>query len=338
MPKLSFLIKRIRYLDYKAMFNAVDEVSRASHKPKLFILRDVVYCGLKYGASPYDYKIFGFEELNRAQRATFVTRSRAYDLDHLLNDPAAKHYVNNNFEFLQEYKDFVKRKWINVDEASFDDFVELVGDADAIMLKPIDEAGGKGVEKVKRKNFDSLESMYEYVKNSGKKLAEEVVIQHPDLAAIYPYSLNTCRLVTVLSEEKGPHIMYAIIRIGSHGMEIDNISSGGMYCPINVETGVICGPGCDYNVNTYECHPDTGVKLEGIQIPRWEEVKSLVMEATKVHPELALLGWDVAISTTDLQLIEANDYPGNEPMQMKGHIQGTKQGLLPEYRKYVKGI
>ncbi len=337
MPKLGFLIKRIRYLDYEAMFKAVDEVHKSSHKPKLFILADMIYCGFKYGASPYDYKIFGFEELNGAQRSTFVTRSRAYDLDHLLNDPDAKHFVNNKFEFLKEYKDFVKRKWINVDEAEFEDFKHLIGDAESIMLKPIDEAGGKGIEKLKRKDFESLEAMFDYVKKSGKKLAEEVIIQHPVLNEIYPKSLNTCRLVTVLGE-KGPHIMYAIIRIGSHGMEIDNISSGGMYCPIDVETGVIIGPGCDYNVNTYVTHPDTGVKLEGIQIPKWDEVKALVNEATKVHPELALLGWDVAISEKDVQLIEANDYPGNEPMQMKGHVKGTKQGILPEYRKYVKGI
>ena len=337
MPKLGFLIKRIRYLDYEAMFKAVDEVHRSSHKPKLFILADMVYCGFKYGASPYDYKIFGFEELNGAQRATFVTRSRAYDLDHLLNDPDAKHFVNDKLTFLQEYRQYVKRKWIDLKNSTFRDFAELVGDDEAIMLKPTDEAGGKGVEKVRRKNFDSLERMYEYCVSSGKRLAEELVEQHHVLKQIYPNSLNTCRMVTVLTDNE-PHIMYAIIRIGSNGMEIDNISSGGMYCPINVETGVICGPGCDYNIKTYERHPDTGVKLEGIQIPLWQQAKDMVMEATKVHPELGLLGWDVAISEDKVQLIEANDYPGNEPMQMKGHIKGTKQGILPLYQKYVKGI
>ena len=337
MPKLDFLITRIRYLNYKAMFDAIDEVHKNSGKPKIAIFLDMVYCGFRYGASHYDYKIFGFEELNGKQRATFVTRSKAYDLDHLLNDPNAKHYVNNKINFLKGYKDFVKRKWLDLREASYEDFADLLGDAEAVMLKPVDEAGGKGVEKLKRKDFESVEKMYEYAKNSGKPLAEELVEEHHELKRIYPKSLNTIRMVTVLTEGE-THIMYAIIRIGSGGMEIDNISSGGMYCPIDVETGVITGPGCDYNIKTYECHPDTGVKLEGIQIPKWDEVKQLVIDASKVHPELGLLGWDVAISEDKIQLIEANDYPGNEPMQMKGHIKGTKQGILPLYQKYVKGI
>ena len=337
MPKLDFLITRIRYLNYKAMFDAIDEVHKNSGKPKIAIFLDMVYCGFRYGASHYDYKIFGFEELNGKQRATFVTRSKAYDLDHLLNDPNAKHFVNNKINFLKEYKDFVKRRWIDLREASYEDFADLLGDAEAVMLKPVDEAGGKGVEKLKRKDFESVEKMYEYAKNSGKPLAEELVEEHHELKRIYPKSLNTIRMVTVLTEGE-THIMYAIIRIGSGGMEIDNISSGGMYCPIDVETGVIIGPGCDYNIKTYECHPDTGVKLEGIQIPKWDEVKQLVNDASKVHPELGLLGWDVAISEDKVQLIEANDYPGNEPMQMKGHIKGTKQGILPLYQKYVKGI
>ena len=50
MSKLKYLIRRIAEMNYKQMFEKIDEVHKKSGKCKLFIFFDMVYCGLVYQA------------------------------------------------------------------------------------------------------------------------------------------------------------------------------------------------------------------------------------------------------------------------------------------------
>ena len=76
MKKIKYLLKRILKMDYKAFFDTVKNVSKKTNKPYLFILFDVIYCGLKYEAGYVDYNLFEMYKLNKKERSTIVTRGK----------------------------------------------------------------------------------------------------------------------------------------------------------------------------------------------------------------------------------------------------------------------
>ena len=50
-------------------------------------------------------------------------------------------------------------------------------------------------------------------------------------------------------------------------------------------------------------------------------------------PTVRYVGWDIAITKKGLVVLEGNQYPG--VFQPKPSISGKKEGILPEYRKYM---
>ena len=79
--------------------------------------------------------------------------------------------------------------------------------------------------------------MYTHLQFIHAGIIEEVIRQHPEISAIYPHSVNTYRIVTVLRDGTA-HVAYSFIRIGNGGQFVDNINAGGMAAPIDPETGV----------------------------------------------------------------------------------------------------
>ena len=53
-------------------------------------------------------------------------------------------------------------------------------------------------------------------------------------------------------------------------------------------------------------HPDTGVAIEGFQLPHWEAVADLARRAHDVARGMPAVGWDVAITPDGPVLVEGN--------------------------------
>ncbi|MBO5299871.1 MAG: hypothetical protein J6B51_07330, partial [Clostridia bacterium] len=109
---------------------------------------------------------------------------------------------------------------------------------------------------------------------------EECVIQHDAINEINPSSVNTIRIVTLNGPKKNG-IVYACIRIGQNGTDMDNVDCGGMACRIDLESGMISTDGADKQGNVYENHPESGVKLKGFTIPYFEDAKICVSSLQK---------------------------------------------------------
>lgn len=82
-----------------------------------------------------------------------------------------------------------------------------------------------------------------------------------------------------------------------------------------METGKLTGNGIDKRLNEAE-ESVTGIKFDGFQIPYWEEIKEMVLEAALVNDKVNLVGWDVAISKNGPLIIEGNRGPGFDLVQM----------------------
>lgn len=132
---------------------------------------------------------------------------------------------------------------------------------------------------------------------------------HPELKRIYPKSVNSIRMMLVNEHGHDPRILQTYMRIGSSKTGYtDNVGYGGICAMIHTETGVIYKPETIVNHEFFPCptHPDTGVEIEGIQIPHWQEVCQTVCDICRFIPDLEYLGFDVAVTEDGFNIMEIN--------------------------------
>ena len=140
-------------------------------------------------------------------------------------------------------------------------------------------------------------------------IVEAYLAQHPALAALNPDSVNTLRLI-VLHTRAGFVTRGALLRVGRSGSQVDNTSSGGLACPIDLDNGRIV-EALDLTPirNSYATHPDTGVCLVGLTIPHWEACVDVAGRALAAFPNMRFAGVDIAVTESGPSVIELNVYP-----------------------------
>lgn len=208
----------------------------------------------------------------------------------------------------------------------------------SIFIKPFSGYGGKGIKKVDSQKYKlSREQVDSFFKDflSGAYIFQDEVTQHSELAKLNPSALNTIRIDTFKAAGQNPEVISAFIRIGKEGGYVDNISQGGFYVGINMETGGLKTHGiCEMADGGMFFTHHNGIRLEGFPIPYFEEVKALAIAAANCLPQ-SLIGWDIAVSKHGPVLIEGNtDYV----MQCNDMAYGGYKAN-PVYRKvtdYVK--
>lgn len=336
MGKLGYILGRAVRMDFKKLSSTVSTVHDITGRSRPAVLADIVGCGLRYGAGFNDYLLCEFYNLTPQQRATYVTRGVNDTLVRKLNDPECYKHFDYKRGFYRTFADYIGRDWLDLSTATPAQLEEFTEGREAVIVKPNDGTGGKGVEKLCPKDFSSADELYEKLKKDKAGVMEEVIRQHPALEALNPYSVNTMRIVTIRSDTGG-HIIYAYLRIGNNGRPVDNLHSGGMFAPIDLDTGRIKYPAYDKERRTFEKHPMTGVTIEGLQIPMWEQAKELCLRASEVVPQMRYVGWDVAVTPERPVLVEGNNLPGYDILQMPLHTP-DKIGMLPRFREFVDGI
>lgn len=151
----------------------------------------------------------------------------------------------------------------------------------------------------------TIEELRDRIK--GNWLIQQRLAQHPEMNRLYPRSVNTVRIVTIM-QEGGPEIFCCNGRMGSNGRTKDNWSIGGITVAVDAKTGRFgragfYKPGYGTRVET---HPDTGVRFEGFAVPYWTQATRLVLDVHRMFYGFCTLGWDVAITESGPVIIEAN--------------------------------
>ena len=238
MGKLKYLIRRIAGMNYRQFFQKIDEVHEKSGKCKLFIFFDMVWCGLVYQAGYMDYALFEMYDLNRAQRKTIVTRGINNGFIKRFNDPKYMPEIEDKLKFAKNFSEFMHRDWLDMSTATREEFDGFVKKHPVFMSKPVDGMCGKGIEKINAAEYDG--DLYEHLKNGHQVILEECVVQHHDLMALHPNSVNTCRVIT-FTQGSVTNVVAAYLRIGN-GRYVDNFNNGGMVVPIEEDCGKIIYP------------------------------------------------------------------------------------------------
>lgn len=323
----------IRGMDTKRMRETARRVAKESGRPTPFIFCDMVWCGFKYQAGYLDYALFHFWDLNGAQRATVLTRGKNNRYVAALNDRREWDAFDVKPEFLARFAPFVKRKWLDLAGCTVEEFRSLGQELGRFLVKPRDGTHGDGVEILQAGEVEDWAALLSKLRENGQTLLEEVIPQHEDLNALWPGSINTIRLVTILKDGRA-HVVAAYLRVGNGARPVDNFNNGGMAVPVDRDTGVILCAARDKAGTLYDRHPVTGVQFQGYQLPLWPQVLELAQAAAQVVPSVRYVGWDIAVTPDGPVLVEGNQYPGHDIYCLPGQ-NPSKIGLLPALEAVV---
>lgn len=206
-----------------------------------------------------------------------------------------------------------------------------------LVFKELEGFGGKGVQIVEISPADPsvCRALGEHVfKNlqvfcesslalskGGDWLVEEYLTQHPALAALNPTSVNTIRIWVLRTTPMHTEVLVAYLRIGRAGSWVDNVASGGIIAPIDIDTGILgAGQATQAERAFYRAHPDHAATIEGVKLPHWERVPEVARNALKAFPGLRFAGLDIAIGEHGPMVVELNVVPDREGA---GRLDGT---------------
>lgn len=328
MKSLIYKIKCFKSGTIKSIFNIVKKIHNKTHKCRLFLFIDIVYCSIKYGAGPYDYQEFEFYNLNSKERKTYLTRVKNNAIVRMFNDKEIAKKFDDKVEFNKIFNKYLKRDWLYLDN-NYEEFVKFCESKKDFIAKPVGGSGGEGIEliKVDKKNYKKT---YEYLVSNNKLLIEEKIIQNKKIGMLNKTSVNTFRIVSFF-DGKETHILNVVFKIGNGGVT-DNFTSGSMYT--FVRDGKIIVPAIDRDDNIFYEHPISKINIVGYEIPNYDKAIDLVKECAKKVPEVKYVGWDVAITDSDAVIIEGNCFPG--VYQIKPSFVKEKVGLIPIFEKAMK--
>ena len=334
MAEKPYILKVLANASFGKMNSVIKTVHERSGKSKISIFFDMLWCAKKYGAGYYDYEIFAFYNLNKEQRATFLTRLKSKKFIEYMNDPAKGHLIDNKDEFYELYKDYIGRGFLKLEDASKQEVEKFVSSREYLFGKLRDKECGIGCERIKVSDFKNFDELYKYLKDKEFCTIEDNIVQHPDMNKLYSNAVNSLRIITVLDSKKVAHCIYIVQKMGLNGSIIDNNC---LFAPVDIETGKIKYPAHSGDTTkgiVYEEHPNTHIKLVGYKIPFVKEAVELCKKAALVVPEVRYVGWDVAITENGPVIIEGNNYCAHDFWQLPPHTP-DKVGIIPTLKKYI---
>jgi hypothetical protein len=168
------------------------------------------------------------------------------------------------------------------------------------------------------------------------------VIQQADYAArIFPRSANTLRIITMQDPEDGfrPFIPLAAHRFGVNmSAPTDNFARGGVNAKIDLSTGRLSQAmgNPKFDPGTHERHPDTGERIEGVEIPNWPLAKQTVLDLAGTFGFLTFVGWDVIVTNDGVVVIEGNNPPSRAIQMWQPFLTDERVRRFFEYHGAVK--
>lgn len=309
--KIKFLWRTSRELNQK--IEEIHPGQNLSYRHTITMFSDLLICHLVLKASPENYMCFSFYEKRYKVRKGYLTDSSANKISYKLNNDNVRQIIGHKNETLHFFNSFINRKWLFLNsETPITEIENFVQTVPVFLIKPIDGSMGQGISK--QQGLDVLLK----IRNEGNFVIEEILENHPKLAAFNKSSLNTLRVITCIDGNGDLHILNIGLRVGMKGSVCDNVHSGGVCYPVDVKSGRISGYGISGDGTHYWVHPFTNLFMLGCEIPMFDKVIEYVKTLSNFFPEGKWIGWDIAITPNAVELIEANSAPGPISMQIDG--------------------
>lgn len=297
----------IAYRYFKRIYREVTKLSAISGYSRFYHLLDYASAYFFHGVHIDQYTVGNLWRCSNPERSKRITLNRLSRLFRKYNDSRYFHLFRNKEEFNAFFKDFVHRGWLYLKDAQFDDFKAFVQKYPSVIIKPKDGIQGKGIRQFvySGEDDDQLRVLFdEFVAEDA--LIEETIVQHTDLN-LGNASVNTVRVLTVCRPDGKAKVMKAILRAGVGESIVDNTALGGYYYEVDLPTGVVVSKGINKEGDLCVIHPSSDKVMLGFKVPHWEQVMEASLAAARSIPQVALVGWDVAVTQDGVEIIEGND-------------------------------
>ncbi len=305
--------------------------STLSAEEKKAMVKDMMTEAKKYNVTFDEYVMYHFKDRDFASRREFIpTLERALYCERL-NNPKNQMIFDDKGKTYEVFKPYFHRDLTEVvgwTKASTDAFESFVGKHPRFIIKPFNGGNGRGIKIVDSGEAASFDALCADLKKDYPSgfVAEELIRQTAELAAVHPESVNTLRIFTVLFDDRIEFLPLAW-RVGRGSSCVDNGGSGGIFCALN-DDGVIIATSDEKGIS-YDVHPDTKHPLIGFKVPRIEEAKTLAKELAQVVPSNRYCGWDLALTDDGWVMQEGN---------WQGGIVAFQCPLQRGYRKEMDAI
>ena len=268
------------------------------------VLFDYLYSRIRFGFCGEDYfrNSTGYAMKN-FQKKSFFSYQKWFKIMDIFNDKEYTHLLSNKVEFLNYFQDFITHSHIYPKNVSFEKFEKYVTSHPNLLMKPLDENQGHGIERYipsgnLKDDYNSLAQNNYFI--------EEKIQQHHKMN-LGSQSVNTIRVYTILDGQGHASILKAVLRVGVGDSIIDNYHAGGVIYPINIEFGFVEGYGVSRVFGKKICiHPGTSQLMVGYKLPNWDILCSTMVKAAECIPQVRYIGWDVVITEDGVDFIEAN--------------------------------
>ncbi|MFT4235279.1 MAG: sugar-transfer associated ATP-grasp domain-containing protein, partial [Microbacterium sp.] len=245
-------------------------------------------------------------------------------------DPAYRGTFEDKIAFNRAFDPFLRREWMVVEPGNADAVRAFVEKKGTIVAKVPVSHMGLGVHRYHADEVTDWDEFHRGLLSRGEILLEQVIVQHPDLAAVCPGTVNTTR-ITAFNDGQTVTIL-AIAQKFGRGAVSDQMSFGGFYTMLD-DDGRAVGAGYDSHGHVHETHPDTGFRIADFQLPFMAEVRAFIDAAARVVPEVQYVGWDVVVTPDGPVLVEGNWGAG--VYENKPSVTGIRTGHKPRYRAAI---
>ncbi|WP_292726358.1 sugar-transfer associated ATP-grasp domain-containing protein [Microbacterium sp. UBA837] len=328
--RMHYRAARARQIDVVSLWQRARETSREHDRWTPAVLADMLWSAGVRQVGFQDYVDYDFATLTRAERDTYMTHPVSNELSQRYDDPRHRSQFHNKITFNETFAPFLHREWMTITPDNADEFRDFVERHGTVIVKePVGQAGS-GVHRYRADAVTDWSTFHRGLLDRGELLAEEVITQHPDLAAFCPGTVNTTRVTTFFDGER-THILAMAQKFG-RGQVSDQMSFGGFYSMLD-DDGRAVGAGYDSHGNVHELHPDTGRRISDFTLPMLGEVKTFIDEVARVVPTVRYVGWDVVVTPAGPVLVEGNWAAG--VYENKPSVTGIRTGHKPRYRAAI---
>lgn len=271
-------------------------------KNPLCVFFDMLFCYLFLGYYPVLYSAYSFQNLSFKKRLSYmpIFENRLFALS-LNNDI---HTYNNKLNNYRTLKNFYNRDLLLVKtNKDYEEFVRFIEKHRIFFYKPLHSLS-KAERIVNAENKNIKELFNELIK-IGAFIIEELIVQCDELSSFHPSSVNTIRII-IIKNKSVPVFLSGCLKCGREKNIVDN---NGIFVPIDFKTGKLLKYGIDEMGIKYSCHPDTNIKFEDFQIPRFEKIKLFALAIANELCSVKFMGMGIAISNNSISLIKLSESP-----------------------------
>lgn len=329
--RLNYLVSRAKRLDLPSVLERAKDVSKQFRKPRIVVLADMFWQAAFHQVGFQDFVDYDFAILSNAERKTMMTHPISNQLSYTYDHPDYRHIFHDKWEFDKVFTDFLGREWMMVEPGNVDELRAFGERHPTLITKLRMGRSGWSIKRYHAAEIDDWDEFHKGLLDREELLVEENIVQHPDLAAVCPGTVNSTRIAAFFDGEK-THILHIAQKFG-RGQAADQMDWGGFYTMLDPETGKALGDGYDSHGHVHRLHPDTGYPIADFQLPMFDEVIAFIDKAARHVPQVQYVGWDVSVTADGPVLIEGNW--GTGVYENKPTVLGIRTGHRPRYQKAI---